>query len=61
MDRERLHITAEVVGLSGRFDNGGKREIVLRVSLTLDESELTDDMLGQTYSATLHKERRKKA
>lgn len=60
IDRERITFAAEVIEISGRFDNGGKREIVLRVSVTLDESQLSDDMLGQTYTATLRKERRHK-
>lgn len=60
IDRERVSIIAEVEGLSNRFDNGGKREIILKVSIILDESELSDDLLGQRYTATLQKERRKK-
>lgn len=60
IDRERIKISAEVVSLSGVFGGGRKREIVFEVSITLDESELTEEMVGSIYTATLQKEKGKK-
>ena len=59
INNERIKIFAEVVSLSAPFDGNRKREIKFLVSLTLDESEITDEIVGSIYTATLEKEHKK--
>lgn len=56
IDRERIKAFAKVVSISDVFGGGRKREIVFEVSLTLDESELANEEVGNVYTATFQKE-----
>lgn len=59
LDRERIKMSFKVVSVSEPFDGKRKREIKFLVSLTLDESEITDEIVGSIYTATLEKEHKK--